>query len=231
MIESTHPVVGKIGHFSLTSFRKYLPLPDGGLVNNNTEYTLAYLPPTLSEFVRYRLLGKLLRYEFIHDNLNSPKLEELYLNLFATAEKELDAQTPMQGMSKISQDLLKRLNLSNAMEKRRSNFLFILQAFAEIPKLQSIGIPLITELPEEVSPLAFPIRVRTEKREQVRSELQSQKVFCPIHWHLPQAVQETQFPEAYQISKEILSLPIDQRYNNNDMNCLIDQLLAASQNL
>lgn len=231
LVEPTHPVVGEIGHFSLTSFRKYLPLPDGGLVINNTQNTLADLPRILSKFVRYRLFGKFLRYEFIHHDLNSSELEEIYLNLFAVAERELDTQIPMQGMSEISQDLLKRLNLSDAMERRRSNFLFMLQAFAETPKLQSLGVPLIAQLPEGVSPLVFPLRVREKKRDQLSRQLQSQKVFCPIHWHLPQEVQVTEFPEAHQISKEILSLPIDQRYNKDDMNSLIDQLLIAYQNI
>jgi len=227
LVERDNPVVGQIGDFVITSFRKYLPVPDGGLVINRTDVALLSLRPAQGLFVRYRLLGKFLRYEFSRDKPHWPELEKVYLDLFAAAEGKLDTGIPLQAMSPISARILGAIDLSDAMARRRSNFSFLLKAFKEEPQLQSIGGPVLTNLPPGVSPLAFPIRVAPEKRNALRKELIRQRVFCPIHWYLPAEVKEDQFPEAYRLSSEILGLPIDQRYDKKDMESLVDRLLQA----
>src|SRR5262249_17893830 len=102
LIESTRPPVGRIGHFVLTSFRKYLPVPDGGLVINQTEIDLPRLPSAHGPFVRFRLLGKMLRYEFLHASPDQYKLEEAYLSLFDRAERDLNHAIPLKAMSETS---------------------------------------------------------------------------------------------------------------------------------
>ncbi len=231
LIEQDNPVVGQIGDFVVTSFRKYLPVPDGGLVINRTGVTLPSLPPAHGQFVRYRLLGKFVRHEFLQDKLRWLGLEKVYLDLFATAEKKLDTHIPLQAISSMSARMLGAIGPSDAMARRRSNFSFLLKAFKEDPRLQSIGSPVLTDLLSGVSPLAFPIRVSPEKRDALRKELIRQRVFCPIHWHLPAEIEENQFPEAYKLSRGILSLPIDQRYSERDMETLIERLLRAWRNI
>ena len=227
LVEQRNPLVGQIGDFVITSFRKYLAVPDGGLVINRTDMALPPLPPARERFVRYRLLGKLLRYEFLQGNLDQPELEEMYLALFAAAESDLDTDVPLYAISRISERLLGMIDLSDAMAKRRRNFSFLLKAFVEEPRLQSIGSPVLTVLPPGVSPLAFPIRVAAKKRNALRRELIARQVFCPIHWHLPAEIQEGRFSESCQLSQQILSLPIDQRYEEEDIENLIDRVLQA----
>jgi dTDP-4-amino-4,6-dideoxygalactose transaminase len=227
LIEANQPVIGQIGDFVITSFRKYLPVPDGGLIVNRTDHSLAQLPPATDASVRYRLLGKFLRHEFWHGNRDHPQLEETYLALFAAAESALDTAVPLEGMSRISHRVLGMVDLADAMAQRRRNFSFLSQAFAEEPQVRSIGRPVLTDLPSGVSPLAFPIRVATRKRDALRRELIAQAVFCPIHWHLPAEISETGFAGSCKLSQQILSLPIDQRYNDQDMKMLLDRLVRA----
>ena len=139
----------------------------------------------------------------------------------------MDADIPLQVMSQTSARMLCAIDLSNTMARRRRNFSLLLKAFEEEPQLQSMASPVLTSLPPRVSPLAFPIRVSPEKRDALCEELIKQRVFCPIHWHLPAEIAESRFPEAYKLSREILSLPIDQRYSERDMESLIDRLLRA----
>jgi dTDP-4-amino-4,6-dideoxygalactose transaminase len=230
LIEQEEPIVGSIGSFVLTSFRKYLPVPDGGLFINRTEMTWPSLSPANNEFVRYRLLGKLLRHEFLQSySTNKVDLETAYLSLFAAAERQLDTSIPLQGISQTSQRLLGTIDLAEAMARRRRNYSFLLQAFLRDSRLRSIGSPVLADLPYGVSPLVFPIRTEGKRRNVLRQELMARRVFCPIHWDLPIEIQQDRFVEANQLSCQILGLPIDQRYNHQDMETLIDRLIEVQE--
>jgi dTDP-4-amino-4,6-dideoxygalactose transaminase len=226
LVEQEEPIVGEIGHFVLTSFRKYLPVPDGGLVINRTDVDLPRLLPDTDAFVRYELLGKFLRHEFIHGGLEEPEVEQAYLTFFKNAEGRLNDHIPLHSMSEISEKLLRRINLSSVMDRRRSNFSYLLRAFDEEP-LCSIGTPLLNDLPGGVSPLVFPILVSEERRDALRKHLLGMGVFCPVHWPLPKEVKASEFEQAGQLSRGILGLPIDQRYDENDMGSLTERLLSA----
>ena len=63
---------------------------------------------------------------------------------------------------------------------------------------------------EKASPLFYPIFLRTEDRDSLRSYMIKEGIYCPIHW-----------PEVMGAKKGIreneLSLICDQRYNEKDM--------------
>ena len=61
----------------------------------------------------------------------------------------------------------------------------------------------------------------------MRAELVRRRIFCPVHWPLPQEIEEARFPEEHRLSAEMLGLPIDQRYEPADMQRLADELAAA----
>ena len=224
LIEQASPVVGNLGHFVLTSFRKYLFLPDGGLVLSRTNHNFPKLPPAQGNFVTYRLLGKHLRYLYLNDSLSLPEFEIAFLNLFEKAEQELDAQIPLMSMSVVSRQLLSQVCLNNVICARRRNFSILLDRFVQQKTWSSIGVPVFPGLPEGVSPLAFPIQIDGRIRNRIRQKLMDMNVFCPIHWHLPEEIQSDHFVESKLLSEQILSIPIDQRYTPADMQEMVKRL-------
>lgn len=231
LVEREDPVVGGIGHFVITSFRKYLPVPDGGLVINYTDLSMPTLLPTSGSWVRHRVLAKYLRHEYLHGGLAQPELEDAFLSLFSSSEDELDSDVPMQAMSQLSVRLMAALNLMEAMDRRRRNYDFLLQQFGDNPLLKSIGRPIRTDLQEGVSPLVFPVRISEGRRDVLPRELVSLRVFCPVNWRLPAQISEQEYPEAHGLSRQILGLPIDQRYGHDDMQSLIERLTQAWERL
>lgn len=227
LIEFEQPVVGDIGDFVLTSFRKYLPIPDGGVLINRTEIATPALPPADGPFIRHRLIAKFLRYEFLNGGFGQPSLEEAYLDLFANAEGDLDSEVPLQGMSVVSEKLMAGIDLQRVMEQRRSNFRYLLSAFESSPQLQSIGEPMLGELSEGVSPLVFPIQMSVKSRDPLRQALIARKVFCPVHWPTPTELMKKPFPQAHQLSNQMLGLTIDQRYDETDMESMTIRMLQA----
>lgn len=213
---------GGIGHFVVTSFRKYLPLPDGGIVINRSGLSLPVLPPSAEKFVSQRLLGKLLKGYFLSEPGAPEDMERAYLHLFSKAEKEIDSSTPMQGMSVISERVLTHLDLRAAESRRRENFQYMQRAFED--SFYQIGTPLFPSLPDSVSPLSFPIVVRPELRNDIRRELMQRGVFCPIHWALPPSVSAEHFSDSNELSQSILGLPIDQRYTETELESVLSRL-------
>jgi len=102
-----------------------------------------------------------------------------------------------------------------------------MSAFESSPQLLAFGTPLIANLPDGVSPLVFPIIVQGKKRDQLRRELISLKVFCTVHWPLPKDIDDKAYPQAHRTSEGILGLPVDQRYALEDMESLINRLQDA----
>lgn len=227
LIEEASPVVGHTGHFVVSSFRKILRTPDGGLLVNRSGRTLPSLQPADEEFVRKRWLAKCLRHEWMRRGVRTPGLESLYLRLFAEAEAVAQGSIVPRAMSMVSRRLLARTDLSVVRGRRRDNFLFLLEAFRRNRILEQIGKPLFRELPEGVSPLAFPITLPTERRDPMASALVRERVFCPVHWRLPACVQGKGFSGSEDLSRRILSLPIDQRYTRQDMQVVIERLERA----
>lgn len=226
-LESKPANVGHIGDFVFTSFRKYLPLPDGGLLLNRSKFTIPPLPTGRSRVAGKVFLGKLMRSEL----QDSETAVREYLHLFAEAERELAQTVPLERCSTMTENLLPAIALAPAMKRRRANFRHLLKAFTTQPRLRRAGQPIFTRLPSRVSPLFFPIRTTAAKRDPLRKALQARNIFCPVHWPLPAAVDKKKFPEAHRLSAEILCLPIDQRYTNNHMKTLLTQLIAADSSL
>jgi len=218
-------VIGGVGDFVLTSFRKYLPVPDGGLVLCRAPgVVLPRLAPAAGGFVQRRMAGKVLRYRFLHEETGNRRLERAFLDRFQEAEAEIDHRVPRCGMSQLSLRLLNHLDIAGAVRQRRDNFRTLLDAVEGGTRLGDFCQPLFSCLPEGVSPLAFPVRVRGGARDRLRRELAARRVFCPVHWALPEEVRAADFPQAHAISADILSIPIDQRYDTADMQDLLHRL-------
>ena len=223
-LESADPPVGNRGDFVFTSFRKYLSVPDGGVLRVPAGISLPSLREVDGEFVRLRLAAKLLRGERLRGAAGADA-EPVYLDLFARAERDIDARVPMAGMSSISAAILAHQDLASVKRRRRSNFMRVLTAIKRAPA-QRLLTPVFNHLPDGVSPLAFPVRVARGARDRIRRELALARVFCPVHWPLPPSV-AGQCPASARLSAEMLSLPIDQRYDADAMDELVRRVAFA----
>jgi diamine N-acetyltransferase len=73
---------------------------------------------------------------------------------------------------------------------------------------------LFRQLGERDVPLGFPVRVPL--RDHVQMELFQVRIFPAIHWNLHGTV-PVEFRDAHSLSRDILTLPSDHRYDTNDM--------------
>ncbi len=84
---------------------------------------------------------------------------------------------------------------------------------------------LMSRWPGGAAPFALPVLFASQReRDECQLMLQKNRVYCPVHW-----VCKTNNTEALDLSARMLSLPIDQRYEQRDMDIIAGALLEYGQ--
>ena len=205
--------VGRAADFVLYSPRKFLGVPDGGILIARRPAMLRGAvdlvePP--ADWWQTALAATRLRREF--DHLGG---DRRWFELFQQSE----AGAPCAGyaMSKLARELLARGFDYAAIARRRvANY----RRLAE-----RLGAYALMPAPApEVVPLGFPVRLRN--RDQVRAALFAQEIYPPVHWPTAGWVPE-QFADSHRLAGEIMTLPCDQRYGVAEMDRIADVVLRG----
>ena len=120
-------------------------------------------------------------------------------NDFKRNENSLAGQ-PILKMSKLTQSLMGNINYTSVHERRLKNFEYLHKSLKSINELTFSGI---------TCPMVYPLLI---KRNGIREKLISNGIYVAHYW--PDAKDNT-------LSNYLLPLPIDQRYNESDMQHII----------
>ena len=202
---------GVVGEYVITSMRKWWPTPDGAAFYKAASTVMPEIEPPDEGFISQRFAAQLLR---ATDGGESTSLA--WIN---NSEEKLE-DSPPRACSWIAEQLLSRVDKAGAILRRRKNWQFLQDSLNEDLRCSAFIHPLYeTLLPVEV-PLSFPIRVASGYRDRLRAWLNERQIYCPIHWQL----RDTASVPAKELSEEILSLPLDQRYTENNMERIVEAL-------
>lgn len=67
----------------------------------------------------------------------------------------------------------------------------------------------------------FPVYI-PEIRDSIRKELIENRIYCPVHWPAPVQLDVAAREKSENIYNQIMSIPCDQRYKEQDMKRLVD---------
>ena len=148
------------------------------------------------------------RYLFEHEGDKSEMLA-----MYREAEDILDNQSDIFGISKTSIKVQANLNRKELVNKRRENFELLRRAL----KGQFQHVFALKE--DKEVPLYFPILV--EDRAALQRHLVSNAIYAPVVWPKDEN-QPTQCEGAENAYRHLLCIPIDQRYDADDMNRIIE---------
>lgn len=194
--------VGQHSDFVLFSPRKFLGVPDGGILASirETSFQQFELQGPPAEWWLNALLTTIERREFDLYGGNRHWFESY---------KSLKAATPIgrYAMSELTRLLLRYSFDYEVIAKRRvDNYKLLADRLEELA--------IFPRLPSHTVPLGFPIRVRN--RDRVKEMLFDHEIYPPVHWPIQSIVPE-EFNDSHRLAAEILTLPCDQRYSNGDM--------------
>jgi dTDP-4-amino-4,6-dideoxygalactose transaminase len=194
--------VGQLSDFVIFSPRKFLGVPEGGILalNRSSALDRVNLEPPPPEWWLKTLNTNIMRREF--DLYGG---DRRWFTLFQ--ETEGDSPVGYYSMSELSRTLLLyAFDYPTIAQRRVSNYQVLANELGEFA--------LFPQVPADVVPLGFPIRLKN--RDEVRQRLFDHQIYPPVHWVI-QGIVPDEFKESHQLAANIMTLPCDQRYDSDDM--------------
>ena len=184
------------------SARKFFGVPDGAYL-----YTDCHLDTTFPTYIptlnTKHLLGRLTH------------TAEMYYNDFQDSEQTF-SQMGIHKMSILSERILKSLDYQLIIQKRRENYMSLYHKLGNLNKMD------FDISPTDNVPMIYPF---WSNESNLRQKLIPYKIFIPQYWKC--VVNWTKPTRGIEIalSEKLYPIPIDQRYNKEDMNYIIDHIL------
>lgn len=205
--QSLYSCFGRLkADYFVGSFRKWDGIPDGGFVlkvNGKIENEPTKEDTALAEM---KVAAMKAKYEYLFHNQGE---KESFLKLFAEAENLLENEQGVYKMSDFSQRVQANIRIEKIKEARRRNYLHLLE------KIGSSVDQLFQTLPEDVTPLYFPV-VCKNRRTELQIWLRSNRIYAPVVWPKPESITgELQDADFYY--DKLLCIPCDQRYGTDEM--------------
>jgi perosamine synthetase len=193
---------GDTGDLCVYSFRKLLPVPDGGGLKVTTPGN------AISPRFYPRLYSNLLSLLIIAKSRFKIR-SEVFSRAGITSRTRRTASKPFTlrhhqrflPLSWFAQNGMKKAPISEIIARRRGDYLL----WQEWSTRSGFCAPVFHDLPEGVCPLGFP--VRTRNRDEIKSHLQERGIFLKTHWNLPSTV-AAECMNSHALSKETLTLPV-----------------------
>lgn len=181
------------------STRKYVGVADGGFaVGVSAESALDYEFDNSSEHDSHLCIRK-------------EKGAVAGFKNYQANECKLDNQS-IKRMSPQTKEILSQIDYDSIIEKRRQNYLYLSKALGEKNLLQLPSIDSFT------CPMVYPFMTDDES---LRGQLIKNKVFVARYW--PNVLEWCKEGDLeYRFAKQIIPLPIDQRYGEEDMKRIIE---------
>jgi UDP-N-acetylglucosamine 2-epimerase (non-hydrolysing)/GDP/UDP-N,N'-diacetylbacillosamine 2-epimerase (hydrolysing) len=207
--------IGEQGDYAVTSLRKIAAQPDGAIVGSRTPLFNVKLENPDEAFVSEKLISKFLRGQGAQDNL--------YLQLLEDSEERLQRCAPRR-LSWASSYLMQRTDFGLIANERRQNWSY-LQARLKCENLAIIK-PLFSEFLEDEVPRGYPIVVAEGLRDRLKMFLKERRIFCPVHWPLNEKQEASGWTEDIWLSRNILTIPIDQRMTTDALDYVVSSIRA-----
>lgn len=195
--------------FFVGSLRKWMGMPDGAFAVCRNDF-FDEKPTTSDEVLeKAKMRAYHSKYLYLFENIG---IKEEMLSMCREAELILDNQTEMLGISPISAEIQAKLDRRLLAEKRKDNFLFLEKSLKgdlqPLFFLSSCNVPLY-----------FPVMV--EERELFQRYLIQNAVYAPVVW--PKNLFQQQICDGAKcLYEHMLCIPIDQRYDAEDMERIVD---------
>lgn len=122
---------------------------------------------------------------------------------------------PLKKMSRLTQNLLNGIDYDYVKRRRTNNFIYLDNQLKKINRLKLI-------IPE--GPFMYPLFINNGA--EIRKKLQKKNIYIPILW--PSVLKNCNKDDLeYDLANNILPLPVDQRYDIQDMEYMVKEVLKC----
>lgn len=200
--------------FIMASLRKWINVPDGGLLWSNKELKNNELAEDTS-FSENRLKAQCMRNEFFKTGNES--IKTAYRRIFSTVSDIMDGDKNPSRMSAYAYEIASHADWDEIREIRKQN------AEVLIDILKDFGIQFIQE---ETGRSDLYVAFLTEARDSRQSKLSLKGIFNTIIWPLTDKQKDVCEVSKY-TEEHMLAAPCDQRYSVSDMKMIGNEICKA----
>lgn len=196
--------------FIVASYRKWLPIPDGGYLLNQTDSVKITQPEKENEeFTDREIAAMYLRGQYFGNGEQRTKAISIRLN--KSADHIADSNITPHKMSQVAYNLLVKEDVDKNQKSRFSNYTYLFNNIKVGPKITKV-CQNMTDV--TTAPLYFTIYV--QDRPALQRLLAQDAIYAPVIWPVEDErvlINE----EVKHIYDHVLAIPCDQRYDENDM--------------
>lgn len=197
IVDNTHAFFRKAleGVDTIYNCRKYFGVPDGAYLSTNLDDDLD-VPTGKSKFRFEHLLGRL------------EESASQFYEKFKEADRSFTGEN-IEHMSLITQNILKAIDYDYIIKQRKKNIMYLIKNLNKYNKIKV----------DDTMDFMYPFYC--DNSDLLRKKLIENKVYVPYLWPNVLSSNPTDSYE-YKYVNNIVPLPIDQRYNINDMKLIVD---------
>lgn len=196
--------------FYVSSIRKSCGITDGAVVISRKEIDIRAVVESCDEYANERMYAQKMKwqYKYTGDLRQKDTFRSVLGQLVDDLgrEKIVPHHISLQGA-----EMLKTINSLDISFSRKENFKHLLNILRDE---QGITFPLKIDEALRLAPFSLPILV--ENRNQMQMKLASKGLYAPVLWPILKEASDV-CPVSKKMAEGMLSLPIDQRYDYNDV--------------
>lgn len=206
--------------FYVGSIRKWMGIPDGAFLKNIVSKNSLKED---TELENNKLEAMLYKHEYLNNDQGE---KNVLLSLYKKAEMLLDSRERSYKMSKTAWNLFHYYDVKAFNKARRENGIFLID---ELKNIEQIELPL-KNVDEQTVPFYIPVFVK-ECRKELQNYLASNNVYATVIWSCPEEFNTKIDTISKNIYDEILCIPCDQRYCQEDMKYICDLIRKFFENI
>ena len=201
--------------FIVASYRKWMPIPDGGYLINNTDSVHITQPEAENvEFTEREIAAMYLRGQYFGNE--EQRTKAISIRLSKSADHIADSNITPHKMSQVAYNLLAKENLEKNKKSRFENYTYLFNSIQESEKITKV---CKNNSDVTTAPLYFTIFV--QDRPALQHILAQDSIYAPVIW----PVEDERVlinDEVRYIYEHILAIPCDQRYDEGDMRRIVE---------
>lgn len=203
--------------FVVASYRKWMPLPDGGFLRSFTNTIEIVQPETDNlEFIEKSIAAMYLRDQYF--KIGEQRMKDISIRLNKSANNMAKRNIISHKMSQVSVSLLQKEDLKLNQQCRFENYFYLDRNVDESEKITKV-----CKNNEELTTAPLYFTIFAQNRASLQHLLAQDAIYAPVIW----PVEDKRVlidDEVNYIYEHLLAIPIDQRYDVNDMQRVIEIL-------
>ena len=211
--DTTHSIFSNkriIGDYCICSLRKWFPIADGGILYSKNNLNKKIFD--LNSWAQTKEKAMIDKAAYLKGKQIDKKS---FFYILRESENCLDEQDVPFNISNGSYDILQKIDINEIILRRKNN-LNILRNLLKNSNIKVFAADGINQVP-----IFCPIK--SKMRDDLKDYLIANHIYCPTHWPLYDELKK--YKIAVNNSTEELTIPIDQRYSEEDMRYIADKVI------